>query len=106
VFQNNFLLNLHHFLRAEASHRGRGLPLRLPLATLGTDEQRDRQAIFADLQTYWLPYLSGHGDLDEALSAVVKMPRINFYGLNDNPPVHVSQALLGHASSDTVMIYV
>lgn len=39
VYQNNVWVNLHHFLRAEAFRRSRGLPLQLPLETLNPDEQ-------------------------------------------------------------------
>ncbi len=39
VFQDNFWVNLHHLLRADARRCGHGLPLELPLAILGTGER-------------------------------------------------------------------
>jgi len=41
-------------------------------ALAGMFKQGVWPAIFVDLQTYWLPYLNGQGDLDEALAAVVR----------------------------------
>ena len=39
VFQDNFWVNLHHFLRAEAWRQSRGIPLELSPSTLKPDEQ-------------------------------------------------------------------
>jgi hypothetical protein len=39
IFQNNFWVNLHHFLRAESRRRGMQAPLELPLSTLNAEER-------------------------------------------------------------------
>lgn len=39
VFQDNFWVNLHHFLRAEAHRSSAGAPLELPLTSLKADER-------------------------------------------------------------------
>jgi len=39
IFQNNFWVNLHHFLRGEARRRSLNLPLELPLSKLSVNER-------------------------------------------------------------------
>lgn len=52
VFQDNFWVNLHHFLRAEARRRASGLPLELPPAALKPGERATWESdlgVYADL---------------------------------------------------------
>jgi hypothetical protein len=39
IFQNNFWINLHHFLRGESRRRSLGNPLELPLSALNVEER-------------------------------------------------------------------
>lgn len=39
IFQNNFWINLHHFLRGESRRQSLNMPLQQPLAALGVDER-------------------------------------------------------------------
>src|ERR1700681_3161095 len=41
VFQDNFWVNLHHFLRAEARRRSGGIPLELSVAALKAGERTE-----------------------------------------------------------------